>query len=140
MILSTSRSRCHQAKSSIFSGSWSKTQNSDQNRVYPSLTLLTAKLFPLKRVLNLKRVLKNDYRLDSDLACWACRWISSRVKRANHELSLNCLSIQYKCCSIRHTHRVYCKCLSRSWNCLNTAIAIRHAACASVEVGTVSLA
>ena len=32
-------------------GSWSKTQNSDQNRIYPSLTLLTAKFFPLKRVL-----------------------------------------------------------------------------------------
>ena len=28
-----------------------KTQNSGQNRIYPSLTLLTAKFFPLKRVL-----------------------------------------------------------------------------------------
>ena len=56
MILSTSRKTCCQAKSSIFSGSWSKTQkwkivNSDQNRIYPSLTLQTAKLFPFKRVL-----------------------------------------------------------------------------------------
>ena len=42
------------SKNSISSGSWSKTQNSGQNRIYPSLTLLTAKLFPLKRVLNKK--------------------------------------------------------------------------------------
>ena len=40
------------SKSSIFSGSRSKTQNGDQNRIYPgSLTLQTAKWFPLKRVL-----------------------------------------------------------------------------------------
>ena len=32
---------CRQAKSSIFSWSWSKTQNSDQNRIYPSPTLQT---------------------------------------------------------------------------------------------------
>ena len=51
MILSTSRIRCHQAKNYISSGSWSKTQNGGQNRIYPSLTLLTAKFFPLKRVL-----------------------------------------------------------------------------------------
>ena len=38
-------------KKSISSGSWSKTQNNGQNRIYPSLTLLTAKFFPLKRVL-----------------------------------------------------------------------------------------
>ena len=36
LILSTCRKRCRQAKSSIFSGRWSKTQNSDQNRIYPS--------------------------------------------------------------------------------------------------------
>ena len=35
----------------LSSGNWSKTQNSGQNRIYPSLTLLTAKFFPLKRVL-----------------------------------------------------------------------------------------
>ena len=29
---------------------WSKTQNGDQNQIYPSLTLQTAKCFPLKRV------------------------------------------------------------------------------------------
>ena len=39
MILSTSRKRCSQAKSSIFSGNWPKMQNGDQNRIYPSLTL-----------------------------------------------------------------------------------------------------
>ena len=50
MILSTSQSRCHQANSSIFLGSRSKTQNRGQNRIHPSLTLLTAKCFPLKRV------------------------------------------------------------------------------------------
>ena len=32
----TSRIRCRQAKNSISSGSWSKTQNSGQNRIYPS--------------------------------------------------------------------------------------------------------
>ena len=37
------------SENSIFSGSWSKTQNSGQNRIYPSLTLLTAKFFPLKK-------------------------------------------------------------------------------------------
>ena len=38
-------------KSYIFSGSWLKTQNGDQNRIlYPSLTSSqTAKLFPLKK-------------------------------------------------------------------------------------------
>ena len=51
MILSTSQIRCHQEKSSISSGRRSKAQNGDQNLIYPSLTLLTAKLFPLKRVL-----------------------------------------------------------------------------------------
>ena len=51
MILSTSRKKCHQAKSSIFLRSRSKKQNGDQNRIYPSLTFQTAKLFPLKRVL-----------------------------------------------------------------------------------------
>ena len=40
-ILLTSQIRCHQAKNSISSGSWSKTQNGGQNRIYPSLTLLT---------------------------------------------------------------------------------------------------
>ena len=39
MILLTGRKRCHQAKSSIFSERWSKTQNGDQNRIYPSLTI-----------------------------------------------------------------------------------------------------
>ena len=48
------------SKNSIASGSLSETQNSGQNRIYPSLTLLTGKLFPLKRVL------KNDYILESD--------------------------------------------------------------------------
>ena len=48
MILPTSRIRCYQAKNSIFLGSRSKTQNSGQNRIYPSLTLLTAKFFPLR--------------------------------------------------------------------------------------------
>ena len=35
---------CRQAKCSMFSGRWpwSKTQNGDQNRIYPSLTLKTA--------------------------------------------------------------------------------------------------
>ena len=50
MILSTSRKRCRQAKSSIFSGRWLKTQNGDQNRIYPS-HFQTAKLFHFKRVL-----------------------------------------------------------------------------------------
>ena len=36
-------------KKNFFSGSWSKTQNGDQNRIYPSLTLETAKCSPLKR-------------------------------------------------------------------------------------------
>ena len=52
MILLTSRKRCRQAKRSIFSGRWSKTQNSNQDRIYPSLTLQTAKFVSLKRVLN----------------------------------------------------------------------------------------
>ena len=51
MILSTSRKGCHYAKSSSSSGSWSKTQNGGQNRIYPSLTLQTAKFVPLKSVL-----------------------------------------------------------------------------------------
>ena len=54
MILSTSRIRCHQAKSSISSGRRSKTQNGDQNLTYPSLislSCMTAKFFPLKIVL-----------------------------------------------------------------------------------------
>ena len=55
MILSTSRSRCDHAKNAIFSGKWSKTQISGQNRIYPSLTLLPANFFPFKRVL--KKVL-----------------------------------------------------------------------------------
>ena len=38
-------------KRSIFSVSWSKTQNDDQNRIYHSLTLQTAIIFLLKRVL-----------------------------------------------------------------------------------------
>ena len=38
------------AKSSVLSGSWTKTQNGDQNRIYTFLTLQTAKFFPLKRV------------------------------------------------------------------------------------------
>ena len=59
MILSTSRIKCHQAKNSISSGSWSNTQNDGQNRIYPSLTLLTAKCFPLKRVLK-KSYQKSD--------------------------------------------------------------------------------
>ena len=50
MILSTSRIGCHHAKSSISLGRRSKTQNGDQNLIYPSLTLLIAKIFPLKRV------------------------------------------------------------------------------------------
>ena len=54
IILLTSRKRCRQAKSSIFLGRWSKTQNGDQNRIYPSLTLQTAKCFPSKRVLKTK--------------------------------------------------------------------------------------
>ena len=45
MILSTSRKRCRQAKSYIFSGRWSKTQNGDQNRSYPSLKLQYFTLF-----------------------------------------------------------------------------------------------
>ena len=48
MILLTSRIRCHQAKNSIFPGSWSKTQNSGQNRIYPSLSL-DRKIFPFKK-------------------------------------------------------------------------------------------
>ena len=40
---------CHLAKRFILSGSWSKTQNIDQNRTYP--LSLSASLFPLKRVL-----------------------------------------------------------------------------------------
>ena len=47
MILSTSQIRCHQAKNSISSGSWSKTQNGGQNRIYPSLT--DRKIFPFKK-------------------------------------------------------------------------------------------
>ena len=39
------------SKNFIFPGSLSKTQNGCKNQIYPSLTLLTAKLFPLKRVL-----------------------------------------------------------------------------------------
>ena len=52
MILSTSRKGCHFAKNSSFSSkSLSKTQNGDQNRIYPwALTLQTAKFFPFKRV------------------------------------------------------------------------------------------
>ena len=61
IILSTSRKRCHQAKSAIFSGRRSKTQNGDQNRIYPSLTLQTAKLFPLKRVLKLSETDQNVF-------------------------------------------------------------------------------
>ena len=34
--------------SSIFLGSLSKTQNGDQNRIYPPLTLQIANIFPLK--------------------------------------------------------------------------------------------
>ena len=37
-------------KSFSFSGSRSKTQNCDQNRIYPSVTLQNVKFFPLKRV------------------------------------------------------------------------------------------
>ena len=48
MILSTSLKQCHQAKSSIFLGNWSKTPNSDQNWIYTSLTLQTARFVPLK--------------------------------------------------------------------------------------------
>ena len=44
MILSTSRKRCYQAESYSVSASWSKPQNGDQNRIYPSLTLKTAKI------------------------------------------------------------------------------------------------
>ena len=32
----------------LFSGSWSKTQNGDQNRFYPSHSLHSAKFVPLK--------------------------------------------------------------------------------------------
>ena len=39
LILLRSRKRCHQEKSCIFSGSWLKTQNGYQNRIYPSLRL-----------------------------------------------------------------------------------------------------
>ena len=39
-----SRKRCRQAKSSFFSGRWSKTQNGDQNRIYPSLTSSDCKM------------------------------------------------------------------------------------------------
>ena len=43
--------KCCQAKSSNFSGRWSKTQNGDQNRIYPSLTLRMQNFSLLKRVL-----------------------------------------------------------------------------------------
>ena len=48
MILSTSRKGCYLAKMSISSKNLSKTKNGDQNRIYPSLTLQTAKFVPLK--------------------------------------------------------------------------------------------
>ena len=48
MILLRRRKRCSQVKSSICSGRWSKTQNGDQNRIYPSLRLQNVSL--LKRV------------------------------------------------------------------------------------------
>ena len=35
LFMSEEEKHGHQAKSSIFSGSWSKTQNGDQNRIYP---------------------------------------------------------------------------------------------------------
>ena len=70
MILSTSQIRCHQAKDSISSGSWSKMQNGGQNRIYPSLTLLTAKFFPLKRVL--KNTLTLPAGSMSDFAISSC--------------------------------------------------------------------
>ena len=59
MILLTSRIRCHKAKNSIFPGSWSKTQNSGQNRIYPSLT--RPQNFPFKKGFK-KRLTKSDMR------------------------------------------------------------------------------
>ena len=50
------------SKNSISSRSWSKTQNSGQNLIYPSLTLLTEKFFPLKRVFK-KKVSQNRIKV-----------------------------------------------------------------------------
>ena len=60
MILLKSRKKCRQAKSLIFSGRWSKTQNGDQNQINPSLRLQNCSL------LNLKRGLKNSNLKVSD--------------------------------------------------------------------------
>ena len=49
MILLKSRKKCRQAKSLIFSGRWSKTQNGDQNQINPSLRLQNCSLLNLKR-------------------------------------------------------------------------------------------
>ena len=39
---------------------YQKTQNGDQNRIYPSLTLQTARFFPLKRVLKNTHIHRRD--------------------------------------------------------------------------------
>ena len=70
MIVSTGRKRCRQAKSSIFSGSRSKTQNGYQNRIYPSRTLQSpdCKIFPFKKVF--KKLPESKYKPYNDHNCW----------------------------------------------------------------------